>query len=328
MFSPFIKWVGGKTQLFDDLYKLFPKKIDTYYEPFLGGGAVFLSLLEKLLNGEITIKTFICSDINKELINTYKCVQSNIDDLVELLKILTDIYNNENLLEVEKRHKYIIDLTNVDVLKLKNQPKTVGNHLIGKGKQYCYYFCRDLYNKLINEMVEDDYNSSFIVRASLFIFLNKTCFRGLYRMSKNNFNVPFGNYTNPNIFNNEHLRHLNRMFNEFDVRFINEKYTSNVSKIDIGDFIYLDPPYYPINNKSFVNYTTFGFDEKEHIRLLKLCLILNKKGCKFVQSNSKTEFNMTNYTKYVKFNIKEIECSRRINSKKPDSSEMEIIIFN
>jgi DNA adenine methylase len=156
----------------------------------------------------------------------------------------------------------------------------------------------------------------------MFIFLNKTCFRGLYREGPNGFNVPYGNYKNPNILNKEHLKNINKLIK--NVKFKNYDYKKSFTNIKKNDFIYLDPPYAPENETSFVKYNKNGFNIDEHKNLFKLCNQLNEK---FIMSNSNVKLVIDNFNNN-KFNIHTIECKRRINSKKPQTKTNEVIILN
>jgi DNA adenine methylase len=335
MFKPFLKWVGGKTQLFQQIYDKIKlnKEIDTYYELFLGGGSTLISLIEQVECENIKIKKFVCSDVNKELINTYNTIKNECEKLVKILEVLRTKYLKQKMIEIPRRYVFKIKL---DEEMRKRLEEEIDEKILGEiidkqknqekyGKQYYYYFARQLYNDLINEKNLDRYNKNRIVRAGLFIFLNKTCFRGLYRMNKSCFNVPFGNYENPVIYTKLHLEFLSGLFKKYDVIFDGKSYKQYIGKINRLDMVYLDPPYYPVNEKSFVGYNLDGFNQKEHIRLAKFCHYISLRGCKFLQSNSDVEFNSKIYSKFKKDRIL---CSRRINSKNPNSNQMEILVYN
>lgn len=236
--APVVKWVGGKRQLLTEIKKYCPKKFNTYYEPFVGGGAVLF---------ELQPKQAIVNDINKELINLYSVIQNNVEELIEKLSN-TDVYSNTS---------------------------------------ECYYKIRELdrepqkYNKLTG-----------IDRAARVLYLNKTCYNGLYRVnSMGEFNSPFGSYKNPNIVNDITLRAVSKYFNEANIKFLNGDFEKTVKTAKKDDFVYFDPPYAPISKTSnFTGYNESGFGENEQIRLKELCDLLNKKGVKFLLSNSDCEF--------------------------------------
>ena len=280
--KPFLKWVGGKTQIINTIISKIPTEINTYYEPFIGGGSVLLALLSATENGEKKIKHFIVSDKNKILIETYKTIKNHPDKLLTQLKKLSDKYYSKRSLT---------------------------------GKESLYYELRDLYNK----------SRTGIRRCALFIFLNKTCFRGLYREGPSGFNVGFGNYVNPAIYEKEKILEISKYLKKYRVIFKHSPYNYVLGSVKRGDFVYLDPPYYPVNETSFVKYHRNSFIEKDHNELLQFCEELNKKKIGFLMSNSNTKFNRKLYRE---FKIKKILCKRRIHSKTPQSNEMEVLIYN
>lgn len=257
--APVVKWVGGKRQLLPEIKKYSPKKYNTYFEPFVGGGAVLF---------ELQPKNAIVNDINKELINLYSVIQNNVDDLIEKLSD-TESYSNTS---------------------------------------DCYYRVRELdrepqkYNKMTG-----------VDRAARILYLNKTCYNGLYRVnSMGEFNSPFGSYKNPNIVNSITLKAVSKYFNESNIKFLNGDFEKTVKTAKKDDFVYFDPPYAPISKTSnFTGYNENGFGENEQIRLKELCNTLDKKGVKFLLSNSDCEFIRDLYKDY---NIVTIQAKRTINS--------------
>lgn len=248
--SPFIKWAGGKRKLIPDIKKYMPPKeqINRYFEPFLGGGALFFHLQHK---------NSILADANQELIELYKIVRDNVEDLIEALKI----HKNEKDYFYEVRAQIKEDLTPVQ-------------------------------------------------RAARFIFLNKTCFNGLYRVnSKGKFNVPFGKYKNPKICNEEGLRSASLALKKTIID--NKDFEELLKKANTTDFIYFDPPYQPINKtSSFTSYTAKKFDEGEQERLAKTYARLAQKGCFVMLSNSDAPLIRE---LYKDFYIYEIQANRAIN---------------
>lgn len=187
-------------------------------------------------------------------------------------------------------------------------------------KESYYYYIRDKYNSLNIDKIKS------IEGSSLFLFLNKTCFRGLFRESRNGFNVPYGNYKNPEIINKNHLEEIHELIKE--VEFIHQDFMISLSKsFNKNDFIYLDPPYYPENSKSFVKYNKDGFDLNSHINLFKIINELNRNHLKILMNNSDVPI-IREYFKMDDFRIITIECKRRINSKNPQSTTNELIIKN
>ena len=272
--KPFVKWVGGKRQLLRQFRELglyppedFNPITNTYYEPFVGGGAVFFDLLPK--NAEL-------SDLNNELVITYNVIKNNVDELIQSLQ--KHIYDKEYYLEV--RAKKIDDLSDVEV-------------------------------------------------ASRFIFLNRTGFNGLYRVNKSGqFNVPFGRYNNPVICDEDNLRRVSNALQ--DVTITHQDYKNVLKTAKSGDFIYLDPPYYPINaTSSFTSYTAEGFLEKEQTELRDTFVKLHEKGCFVMLSNSDTPFINDLYSGLDGITINRITAGRAINSKGSGRGKItEVLVTN
>ncbi len=272
--KPFVKWVGGKRQLLRQFRELglyppedFNPMTNTYYEPFVGGGAVFFDLLPK--NAEL-------SDLNNELVTTYNVIKNNVDELIQSLQ--KHIYDKEYYLEV--RAKKIEDLSYVEV-------------------------------------------------ASRFIFLNRTGFNGLYRVNKSGqFNVPFGRYNNPVICDEDNLRRVSNALQ--DVTITHQDYKHVLKTAKSGDFIYLDPPYYPINaTSSFTSYTAEGFLEKEQTELRDTFVKLHEKGCFVMLSNSDTPFINELYSGIDGIIINKITAGRSINSKGSGRGKItEVLVTN
>lgn len=269
--APIVKWAGGKRQIIDEIVRFIPEKFTTYYEPFLGGGAVLFYLQPKKA---------IVNDINTELINLYKVIKNNIDELI------------------------------FDLKKHKNE------------KEY-YYQIRELdRDKRVYDSLTD------VQKASRTLYLNKTCYNGLFRVNRaGEFNTPFGNYKNPNIVNEDTLRAVNEYFNKADIKFLCTDFEESLRGIRKGSFVYLDPPYNPVSiTANFTSYDKSGFDKNEQIRLKKTCDWLNKKGVKFLLSNSKTDFILDLYKEYK---IEIIQAKRPINSKPDRRGEVdEVLVRN
>lgn len=292
--KPFLKWVGGKTQIIDNIINKFPNEIDNYHEIFLGGGSVLLKLLELQKNGLIIIKNKIYAyDINFDLINLYKNIQSNKDILYDIINNYMNEYNLCNGIIINRNPSNI------------EEAKT--------SKESYYYWLRKLYNNIDKNTIEC---------SALFIILNKLCFRGLYRIGPNGFNVPFGHYkTTPTIIEKNYLNNLSLLIK--DVEFICSDFVDSILKIKENDFVYLDPPYVPEKSTSFVNYTEHSFNTNNHIKLFNM--IKNINNIKFIMSNSNVELVKKSFENYT---IEQIVCRRAINSKNPSSIAIEVIIYN
>lgn len=309
MLKPMIKWVGGKTQLLDKLVPLIPEDSEVYVELFLGGGALLLNQLENNKN----IKLFIVNDLNTNLIDTYNCIKypGSYFLLVEQLKRLEEQFNSS-----DKKKEYYYE----------------------RRKEYNYLISSS--SKIHNKMDDNaSYSISQRVRKSaLFMFLNKTCFNGLYRVNKKGeMNSPFNNakYYHPDFIN---LDNLHKLFLNKDVHFINKSYSDALEDIEYllkkekldKCFFYLDPPYKAVSkNISEVQYTSEGFGDKEQEELKNFCDLLNERGYKFLESNSDPIDCKFFDNLYSKYKIKRVKATRRINSNGNDRGAInEILIRN
>jgi DNA adenine methylase len=278
--KPFIKWVGGKTQILEQVLTLFPTTIHDYYEPFVGGGAVLIGLLDAIQQKRITLSgTIYASDINPALINLYKCIQTNPEELLTEIDRLTTITDRDAM-----------------------------GHPILHQETY-YYAMRDQYNQLADKTT--------LQAAALFLYLNKTCFRGMYREGPRGFNVPFGNYRNPTIVDPALIRHLSVLFRP--VVFRTCSFETALASIKSDDFTYVDPPYVPLNATSFVGYTADGFDKHQ-----VLFDLLKTLPCPFLLSNSDTY--LVRQTFPAPYTIQTISCRRAIHCRNPDARTNEVLI--
>lgn len=273
--KPFVKWAGGKRQLLPILSQHIPKNFNTYFEPFLGGGAVLFHLISQ--NSQL--KCFV-SDLNSTLIQSYVTIRDNVDELIMSLEKHSENY-------------------------FKNSEE--------------YYY-----------KVRDSNPKNQIDQVSRLIFLNKTCFNGLYRVnSKGKFNVPMGKYVNPNIVNKENLQILSNVLQSKEISIKCEDFTTALKKAHENDFVYLDPPYQPVSSTAnFTSYTNDNFDYKDQERLFTEFKKLDSKGCKIMLSNSKSQEVIELFSEYSD-NIIEINTNRFINSNsKKRTGHTEILIKN
>lgn len=245
----FVKWAGGKIQLLNQFEQFLPAKIDRYFEPFIGSGAVFFYVKQAHHP-----KFCMISDNNQDLMNLYVTVKNDLDKLLPLLE------------------KYKIE-------HKKNQ------------KEY-YYKQRARFNE-----TED-----ILEKSALFIYLNKTCFNGLFRVnSKGKFNVPFGSYSNPSIVQKDKLEQASKLLNNKKVEIKTMDFSNILKYAKNGDFIYFDPPYYPLSDtSSFTSYHKDDFLEKEQRQLSKVFQKLDKRGCHVMLSNSDAPLIYKLYRKYEK----------------------------
>lgn len=299
--KPIIKWVGGKTQIIEKLLDEFPTDIDNYHEIFLGGGSVLLALLDYAKKGIINIKGQIYAyDINEVLIHMYKNIQNNHLELYNQLQILIVDFNSCN-----------------DTGELNRKAANIEQ--AKQSKENYYYWIRNKYNTLSIEDKTKPLGSAY------FIFLNKTCFRGMFRLGPNGFNVPYGNYKNPEIINLEYLTQIHDLIK--DVIFQHKSYEESLLNIKEDDFAYLDPPYAPENNKSFVEYTEKGFSLEDNNRLFNIIDSLTSKNIKILMSNSDVDL-VNDYFHKNPYKIEKISCKRSINALKPGSKTNEVLIHN
>ena len=276
--KPFIKWVGGKGQLLSEINKLYPVELGKNINKY---AEIFVgggAVLFDILSKYKLDEVYI-SDKNLELINTYKSIRDNVDILIKSLK------------EMEEQY---IPLNNED-------------------RKIYYYEKREEYNSLkINSEVNN------IEKAILFIFLNKTCFNGLYRVNKKGkFNVPMGAYKKPKICDEENLKNVSLTLR--NVKIVYADYRESEKFIDDKTFVYIDPPYRPLNiTSSFTSYTENDFNDKEQIELAEYINVLNKKGAKIVISNSDPKNNDIDdnfFDKlYKNYNINRVKATRMLNS--------------
>jgi len=297
--KPFLKWAGGKTQLLQQLTEYFPPELKNgslknYYEPFLGGGAVFFFIAQNY-----TIKKAYLSDVNEDLVLTFSVVQQNVFELIEQLFSLKSEYIKRGDKEREK----------------------------------FFYIVREHFNAEKEKINYDKYNSDWIPRAAKLIFLNKTCFNGLFRLNrKGEFNVPFGRYKNPGILNQDNLVSASKVLQIAEI-FVTD-FENIKSKLTDDFFIYFDPPYRPISQTaSFTSYSKYDFTEDDQKRLAKFYAELGINGNKLMLSNSdpKNENKDDHFFEmlYNKFNIISVKANRMINCNGDKRGKInELLILN
>ena len=296
--KPILKWVGGKTQIIDKLIMDFPVKMNNYREIFLGGGSVLLTLLSYIKNGIIKVESNIYAyDLNEPLIYLYKNIQMYHNELYDMLQTIIKDFNECGNGEINRKS---INITEAKI-----------------AKENYYYWIRSEYNKLTDK--------KSILCSAMFIFLNKTCFRGVFRVGPNGFNVPFGHYKNPEIINKEHLEEIHHLIQ--NVIFECCDFNTSLTIVKPNDFIYLDPPYAPETDTSFVGYTEKGFTIENHNNLFNLIHNLTNTNTKLMLSNSDVSLVRENFTN-KKYNILSILCKRSINSNNPSAKTKEVIIKN
>lgn len=299
--KPFLKWVGGKTQILEEVLSDFPAEMNNYYEPFLGGGSVLLGLLAAVQEGRIKVKGKIyASDLNPNLISLYKNIQSRPEEVIN---------------EVKKLHAEFSKIKG----EVVNRKASTIEEALSSPESY-YFWIRSCFNMMKAEEKES------VVASARFLFLNKTCFRGLYREGPRGFNVPFGNYKNPSIIEEEHIRAVSALIQ--GVVFNVGSFTEMLKGVKGGDFVYLDPPYAPENDTSFVSYTADGFSEENHKALFLQCKTIGNGGGCFLMSNADVAMVKAAFPEEEGYVTKIVVCRRAINSKKPDAKTNEVLITN
>ncbi len=272
--KPFLKWVGGKQQLLLQFEQYFPQEdFGRYFEPFLGGGAIFFHLWT---SGKLPKKVFLF-DNNDELINVYTVVRDNLDALVELLIV----------------------------------------HQQNHGKDYYYK---------IRSLDRQDVELSRIERAARTIYLNRTCYNGLYRVNqKKQFNAPIGSYKNPKVLYKDVLEAASVALQKVVLE--TKDFREIVSLAQPGDFFYFDPPYDPISKtSSFTGYTAGNFTDVDQRDLAEVFKELHDKGCLCMLSNSRTSFILE---LYQNFRIELVNARRAVNSDANGRGSIkEVVVIN
>lgn len=283
--KPFLKWAGGKSQLLEQFWSLYPdmlleNKVQRYVEPFVGAGAVLFELV-----GKFDFREIIINDINKDLILTYEVVKNHVDSLIEILSGM----------ETDYLHKD------------------------AEARQKVYYEVRSNFNQEKKSINYKEFESKWINHAANFIFLNKTCFNGLYRLNrKGEFNVPVGKYVNPTICQRENLLNVSQALQ--NVKLLSTDFANLTEYIDNTTFVYIDPPYRPLNiTSAFTNYSKDDFNDDDQRRLAEWFRVLTEKGALVMLSNSNPKNTNPDddfFDKlYEGFDIKEVSAVRAINSK-------------
>ncbi len=268
--SPFVKWAGGKSQLLETLVRCVPRHFDTYYEPFLGGGALFFRLLSL---GHI--RRAVISDANADLMNCYIALRDSPGPLIAELAALQEHASD---------------------------------------KDFFYRTARPRFNEIsLRTGLEGN-----VEKAALLIYINKTCYNGLYRVnSRGKFNVPWGRYRHPRIFDEGNVMAVSRALNRkgIDIRCCD--YAAALAGAGEGDFAYLDPPYQPLSPTAlFTQYTTSSFTEEDQKDLAAVFRSLDSRGCRVLLSNSYSPLVRALYREYLERGCGlTVEASRQISCK-------------
>jgi len=267
--SPVVKWAGGKTRLLGEIELRRPATYRRYFEPFIGGGAVFFHLAPR---------NAVISDLNPDLMNVYRCVAWHVEGVIRKLREYRANHDDE-----------------------------------------FYYETRQRFN-------DRNRRTSDVTRAAMFIYLNKTCYNGLYRVNrKGEYNVPVGRYTRPAIYDPKGLRAASEVLQRAELRTCH--FAESLDDAASGDFVYLDPPYTPLSSTAdFTSYTADGFNVDDQRQLASLFRALANRGCHVMLSNHDTPFIRELYDG---FDIATVKCNRAINSKASSRGDVsEVLITN
>lgn len=299
MVRPFLKWAGGKSKLLEQLDKNFPEEllngsIKRYIEPFIGSGAVFLHIAQSY-----SVDDFFISDINPELVIAYKTIQKEVEYLIELLLNIQTKYLS---LDESERNKY-------------------------------FYQTRSTFNSCRNQIDFHIYNKDWVERTAQLIFLNRTCFNGLFRVnSQGEFNVPAGRYKNPTICDKENLRAVSQILQKTQI--YQGDFTECEKFVNQQTLVYFDPPYRPISKTaSFTSYSQYSFNDCDQLRLRDFFRLLDSQGSKLILSNSdpkneEADDNFFDYA-YEGYRIERVKAARNINSKASKRGKIdELVIMN
>ncbi len=290
--KPFIKWVGGKGQLLEQLEALLPADFDnwdnaTYIEPFVGGGAMLFNMLQKHPN----IKRAVINDINHDLIVCYQTVRDNVEKLIPSLR------------DIEKRYYALTDM---------------------EAKREMFMEVRARYNEKNLDAIEN---------TTLFFFLNRTCFNGLYRVNRKGlFNVPCGKYLTPQICDEATLRADNELLQR--VVILEGDFEQTIDFAQDQTLFYFDPPYRPLSDtSSFNDYTKDAFNDDSQVRLKEYCDVVSERGYKFMLSNSdckgKNEEDNFFDVLYGAYQIDRVMASRNVNANAAKRGKIsEILVHN
>lgn len=298
--KPFLKWAGGKGQLLATLEKFFPQEmhagtIKKYAEPFIGGGALFFYIAQNYPS----IKSFFISDINPELALAYRTIQADVESLIRVLADLEERYHSKSRAE----------------------------------QKLFFYEMREFFNKTLSLIDFSRFQDAWVERTALIIFLNRTCFNGLFRAnSKGEFNVPFGDYKNPKICDADNLRAVSAVLQKTEI--ICADFSASKNFIDDETFVYFDPPYRPISKtSSFTSYSKHDFGDNEQHRLAEYFRMISTRGAKLMLSNSDPKNGNPDddffEKSYREFHIERVSAARMINSNAQNRGQIqELLVMN
>jgi DNA adenine methylase len=297
--KPFLKWAGGKGQLIEQMSHFFPQelklgKVKNYVEPFIGSGAVFFHIAQSY-----KVEKYFISDINEELVLAYQTLCADVDSVIDVL--------------AEIQHAYY--------------------QLNGEEQKSFFYETRAQFNTKRPKIDFSKFDSAWITRTAQLIFLNRTCFNGLFRVNANaRFNVPFGRYKNPKICAVDNLRKISKLLQNTEI--IWGSFQSCENFVDEHTFVYFDPPYRPISSTSnFTTYSNFNFDDQAQLDLAAFFRKLDQRGAQLMLSNSDPKNNDPNDNffeqAYEGYRIERVMASRMINCDAKKRGQLhELLVMN
>jgi len=298
--KPPLKWVGSKQQIMDEVLALYPTQMNNYIEPFLGGGSVLLGVLSLRQQGKLQIDgNLYASDCNPNTIGLYQNIQSHCDELIAALQEIIAIYSTIQGTTVNRKATTLEDAQS--------------------SRESYYYWTRSTFNALLKEEKVSPRGSAML------LFLNKTCFRGVYREGPHGLNVPFEKQNqNQTIFDAAHLRQVSELIQ--GVRFTCQGFEASMAHAEQGDVVYLDPPYAPETATSFVGYNADGFSGEKHVLLFDMTHRLAEKRVKVIMSNADVPLVRAAFDE--PYHTQVISVRRAIHSKNPESKTNEVLITN
>jgi len=314
--KPFVKWAGGKRQLIEKFEKrgFIPKNFNCYFEPMLGGGAMFFHIAQNYSPQEC-----ILSDVNLDLISVYRVIKNHSEKFIKELSHIKREYKRE-----KNQEDYYYGMREYfNILKLNKETFDILTDLKNNLRMVDELDSLEKYFERLK--VTGDERK--IRKSALFIFLNKTCYNGLYRVnSKGEFNVPYGRYKNPGIFKKRNIRKVSKLLES--VKILNKDFEKVVKDVEENDFVYFDPPYIPLTETAdFTSYSEGGFDHEEQLRLAGVVDKLSEKGAYVMESNSGSKVTKDIYKGFEKLKVNTLKADRVISCKGDKRGPVEEVVI-
>jgi len=305
MVKPLLKWVGGKTQILEDVLSRFPLEMSEYCEPFVGGGSVLLGFLTRVRDGRIRVGRITACDAIPWLMMLYTCVRDDAEVFLRECAVIQNEYDS------------------CTEMKGDRKPTCLQEALCSK--ESYYYWTRARFNAE-REGAGCGTGEEQAKIAAMFVFLNKMGFRGLYREGPRGYNVPFGNYKKPRLVDEDNVREVSRLFRDAEVVFRCCNFREALHEVASGSFVYMDPPYVPETATSFVGYVDGGFRGEDHRDLFEAARGLRERGVGFLMSNSGVPLVREAFPVSEGFVVGDVEARRAIHSRNPGARTVEVLI--